>query len=88
MKTRPGYGSVDVATGLPHVMKLKTSIYRLLQSPRNWFNAINDSLKDMGFTSPTSDPCVYTSGTSNTFSMKLYAWTTCYYLEATHRSLD
>ena len=69
VKTPPGYGSVDAATGLPQVMKLKTSIYELRQSPRNWFNTINDSLKHMGFTPTTSDPCVYTFGTSETFSI-------------------
>ena len=47
VKILPGYGSVDVATGLPHVMKLKNSIYGHRQSPRNWFNTTNDSLKDM-----------------------------------------
>ena len=50
-------------------MKLTKSLYGLHQSPRNWFNTINDSLKDMGFTPTTSDPCVYTFGTSETFSI-------------------
>ena len=67
--TPPGYGSVDAATGLPQVMKLKKSIYGLGRSPRNWFNTINDLLKDMGFTPTTPDPCVYTFGTSETFSV-------------------
>ena len=69
VKTPPGYGSVDAATGLPQVMRLKKSLYGLRQSPRNWFNTINDSLQDMGFTPTTSDPCVYIFGTSETFSI-------------------
>ena len=34
VKTPPGYKSVDVATRLSHVMKLKSSIYGLRQCPR------------------------------------------------------
>ena len=69
VKTTPGYGSVDVANGRHHVMKLHKSIYGLRQSPRNWFNTINDSLKDMRFASNMSDPCVYTFDTSDTYSI-------------------
>ena len=69
VKTPPGYRSVGATTGLLQVMKLKKSIYELRQSPRNWFNTINDSLKDVGLTLTTSDPCVYTFCTSETFSM-------------------
>ena len=69
MKTPPGYGSADAATGLPQAMKPKKSLYGLRQSPRNWFNTINDSLKDMAFTPTTYGPCVYTFGTSETFSI-------------------
>ena len=58
VKTPPGHGSVNAATGLPQVMKLKKSLYALRHSLRNWFNTNNDSLKDMGFTPTTSDPCV------------------------------
>ena len=50
-------------------MTPKKSLYELPQSPRNWFNTINYSLKDMGFTPTTSDPCVYTFGTSDTISI-------------------
>ena len=61
------YGSIDVDTKLTHVMK--RSLYGLCQNPRNWFNAINDSLKDVGFTATTFAPCVYTSGISDTVGM-------------------
>ena len=40
-------------------MKLKKSLYELRRSPRNWFNTIDDSLRDIGFTATASDPCVY-----------------------------
>ena len=69
VKTPPGCGSVDAATGLPQVKKLKMSPYGQRQSSRNWFNTIDDPLKDMGFTSTTFDPCAYTFGTSETFSI-------------------
>ena len=49
--TPPGYESLDATTGLPNVMNLKKSFYGLRQSPRNWFNTIDDQLGDMGFTS-------------------------------------
>ena len=67
--TPPDYGSADVATGLPDLMKLKRSLYGLRRNLRNWLNGINDSLKGMGFT-PTTGPCVYTFGTSDTSSMR------------------
>ena len=61
----PGYESLDATTGRPEVMKLKTSLYGLRQSPRNWFNTIDDSLRDMGFTATASDPCVYIFGSDD-----------------------
>ena len=85
VETPPGLGSVDVATGLPHVMKLKKSLYGPRQSPRNWFNTINDSLRYMGFTSSTSDPYVYTFGTSDTFSKLTLYVDNLLLLEETHR---
>ena len=51
VKTPPRYESLDATTGLPNVMNLKKSLYGLCQSPRNWFNTIDDQLGDMGFTS-------------------------------------
>ena len=68
IKTPPGYGSANVATGLPQIMKLKRSLYGLRWSPRNWFNVINFSLKAMKFTS-TTGLCVYTFGTSDMSSI-------------------
>ena len=50
-------------------MKLKKSLYGLRQSPRNWFNTINDSLRDMGFTATASDPCVYIFGSDDNLSI-------------------
>ena len=49
MHIPPGDGPIDVATGL-HVMESKHNLYGLRQSPRNWFNTINNSLKDIEFT--------------------------------------
>ena len=59
MKNPPGYETLDATTGRPKVMKLKKSLYGLRQSPCNWFNTIDDSLRDMRFTVTASDPCVY-----------------------------
>ena len=67
VNTPPGYGSIDAATGF-HAMKLKI-VCGLRQSPRNWFNTTNDSLDNIGFTATTSDPCVYTIGISDTFTI-------------------
>ena len=46
-------------------MKLKKNLYGLRQSPCNWFNTIDDSLRDVGFTAKTSDPCVYIFGSDD-----------------------
>ena len=46
-------------------MKLKKSLFGLRQSPRNWFNTIDNSLRDIWFTATTSDPCVYIFGSDD-----------------------
>ena len=43
--------------------------YGLRQSPRNWFNTIDDSLRDMEFTASASDPCLYIFGSDNNLSV-------------------
>lgn len=50
-------------------MKLKNNLYRLRQSPRNWFKTFNDSLKGMGLTLTSSDPCVHIFGSDDTISI-------------------
>ena len=65
MKTPPGYESPETTTGRPNVMDFKKSLYGLRQSPRNWFNTIDDSLRDVGFIATASDPCVYMFGSDD-----------------------
>ena len=69
MRIPPGYKSLDATPGHPKVMKLKKSLYGLRRSPRNWFNTIDDSLRDIGFTATASDPCVYIFGSDNSLSV-------------------
>ena len=69
VRTPPGYESLDATTRRPKVMKLKKSLYGLRRSPRNWFNTIDNSLRDMGFTATASDPCVYTFGSDDNLSI-------------------
>ena len=65
--TPPDYESLDATTGLPKVMTLKKILYGLRQSPRNWSNTIDDSLRDMWFTANASNPCVYIFGSDDNF---------------------
>ena len=65
VRTPPGYESLEATAGRPNVMKLKKSLYGLCQSPRNWFNTIDDSLRDIKFTATASDPCVYIFGSND-----------------------
>lgn len=41
------------------VYKLKTSLYELKQSGRNWYKLLNDYLEQNGFVRNSSDHCVY-----------------------------
>ena len=68
-KTPPGYESLDATTGRANVTKLNNSMNGLHQSPRNLFNNIDDSLRDIGFTSTASDPCVYIFGSDDNLSV-------------------
>jgi hypothetical protein len=43
------------------VLKLRTSLYGLKQSPRNFFHHLRGKLHDVGFTSSSSDPCLFIS---------------------------
>ena len=65
----PGYESLDATTGRPKVMKPKKSLYGLRQSARNWFNIIDNSLRNIGFTATASDPCVYMFGSDDNLSV-------------------
>ena len=67
--TPPGYESLDATTGRSNVMELKEIPYGLRQSPRNWFDVIDDSLRDIGFTATASDPCVYIFGSGYNLSV-------------------
>ena len=69
VKTPPGYESLDATTGRPYAMKLKKSLYGLRQSACNWFNTIDDSLRDIGFLATASDPCVYIFGSNDNLSV-------------------
>ena len=69
VRTPPAYESLDATTGCPKVMKRKKSLYGLRRSPRNWFDTIDDSLRDMGFTATASDPCVYIFGSDDNLSI-------------------
>ena len=41
------------------VCRLKKSIYGLKQSPRCWNTALDNNLKELGFTQSQNDPCIY-----------------------------
>ena len=60
--------SHDATTGRPKMMKPEKSLYGLRQSPCNWFNTIDDSLRDMRFTVTASDPCVYIADSDDNLS--------------------
>ena len=59
VKMPPGY-ELSNKTGVPLVMQLKKSLYGLRQSPKNWFDTMDQCLGDIGFCLLKSDPCVYT----------------------------
>lgn len=55
-----------VADGQKHlVYRLKKSLYGLKQAPRCWNQVLDSYLKTMGFKQSTSDPCIYTSNTTD-----------------------
>ena len=69
MRIPPGYGSLDATTGRPNVMKPKKSLHGLRRSPHNWLNTIVDSLRNIGFKTTASDPCVYMFGSDDNLSV-------------------
>ncbi len=69
VKAAPGHDTNDMKTGEPMVMKLKRSLYGLSQSPALWYDTIDVALLGIGFTPTSSDPCVYTHGTDDTFAI-------------------
>ena len=58
VKMAPVYETYD-NSGVPFVMKLKTSFYGLRQSPKNCFGTMGDHLSNTGFRLLKSDPRVY-----------------------------
>ena len=56
VKMAPGYETYD-KSGVPFVTNLKTSLYGLRQSHKNWFGTMDDHLSNIGFRSLKSDPC-------------------------------
>ena len=75
MRIPPGYESLDATPGCPKVTKLKKSLYGLRLSPRNSFNTIDDSPRDIVFTATASDPCVYIFGSDDNLSvLTMYAY--------------
>ncbi|MEP5625713.1 MAG: reverse transcriptase domain-containing protein, partial [Hyphomicrobiales bacterium] len=53
----------------PFVMKLRKSLYGLRQSPNIWNKTIDNDLREMGFAPTISDPCVYTKGHGESYTM-------------------
>jgi Reverse transcriptase (RNA-dependent DNA polymerase) len=45
--------------GESYVLKLKRSLYGLVQAPLYWGNHLKDALEKQGLTQSTSDPCMY-----------------------------
>jgi Reverse transcriptase (RNA-dependent DNA polymerase) len=45
--------------GEPHVLKLKRSLYGLVQAPLYWGNHLKDALEKQGLKQSKSDPCMY-----------------------------
>ena len=58
VKMPPGYDRCNKA-GVLLVMKLKKDIYRLCQSIKNWFGAMDQFFAEIGFSLFISNPCVY-----------------------------
>jgi len=55
----PGTQGYDKRTGQPLVMKLRSTLYGLSQSPSAWFGEIDGLLSEIGFKTTLSDLCVY-----------------------------
>ena len=69
VKTAPGQETKDPKTGEPMIYKLKRSLYGLAQSPVLWYDTINKVMLTLGFMPTQSDPCVYTYGSDDTFTI-------------------
>lgn len=62
-----------VTKGQEHlVCHLKKSLYGLKQSPRCWNTALDDHLKQSGFVSVESDPCIYRAVEGEPFFIGVY----------------
>ena len=61
----PGYETTNTK-GVQLVMKLGKSLYRLAQSPQNWWKTIDLSLVEIRFIPLRSDTCVYIYNHNNT----------------------
>ena len=69
------------------VYKLTRSLYGLAQSPVLWYDTINAVMLTVGFTPTQSDPCVYTYGKDDTFTI-LTLYVHVMVLEAVHLLVD
>ena len=49
------------------VCRLRKSLYGLKQAPRCWNTTLDKSLKDMGFSQSSADPCIYTLNLGDSF---------------------
>ena len=65
VKTAPGFETIN-KDGVQLVMKLGKSLYRLAQSPQNWWKTIDPKLIEIGFVPLKSDSCVYIYNHNNT----------------------
>ena len=63
----PGFEEDHPVTGKQQVLKLRKSLYGLRQSPRNWNATFARAIESIGFTPIFSDPCVYVSGSGNSY---------------------
>ena len=62
-----------VANGQEHlVCRLKKSLYGLKQSSRCWNLALHSHLKSIGFTQSASNPCIYTSVSTDLIILAVY----------------
>jgi hypothetical protein len=54
-----GFEYCDGNNTEPHVLKLKRSLYGLVQAPLYWGNHLKDALEKQGLKQSASDPCMY-----------------------------
>lgn len=74
MKQPPGYISSKQPN---HVCRLLKSLYRLKQSPRQWYRRFHQCMINLGYLRLESDPNVYSRHTSGIFCLQSM-WMTFY----------